>query len=126
VLEIVARSPAFAAYNYASMVLGLLVALLLIGAGILLLLGHRLGRTLSNVYAGLAIFFVVVGAVINAIFLFGPLLQMLNSARSPGEFGGAIGGLVGGTVGSVFGLVYPVVVLFFMNRKVLVDHFAVR
>jgi len=90
--------------------------------GLLLLRVENWGRKLSIGYAIYAIFFGILGAVMNFIFLFRPMLE--EAAQKQGsEAAGAIGGAVAGSIGGFIGLVYPILLLIFMTRPKVVAAF---
>lgn len=115
VLQLIHDSPAYAIWMKTSMVVGLLMAGLLLTAGIGLLQCQRWARVLSISYAIYSIIMLVVSTVVNFFFMVLPLLHQAQSKSGP-EQAGAIGGAIGGTVGGCFGLIYPVLLLIFMLR----------
>ena len=98
-----------------SIVLGLLVSLALLAAGIGLLMLKPWARIVSILYAIYSIVMLIVGSVVNYFFLIQPLLQQAQQKQGP-EAAGAVGGAIGGMFGSCFGLIYPVLLLIFMLR----------
>ena len=122
VIQIIHDNPAYAAWMKISIVLGLLASGVLLAAGIGLLKLRPWARTLSIIYAIYALVMVLVGSVVNYIFLVQPMLQQAQQKQGP-EAAGAIGGAIGGMFGSCFGLIYPVLLLIFMMRANVVAAF---
>ena len=112
-------------FMYVSVPLGIVFIGVLALAGAGLLMSKAWGRTATIVYAIYALAMGVIGGVVNAVFLVGPLLEMASASSGP-ESIGAAGGAIGGMFGSCVGLIYPVVQLIFMYRKNVVDFFASR
>ncbi len=123
VYDLMRSSPILLYWTYASSALGALFVGVLIASGIGLLLNRGWGRLLSLAYAAFTILFGLLGLVVNVVFLFPGLMELADSSR-PEVMGGAIGGMVGGVVGGCVGLIYPVVLIVFMTRKSIVEHFA--
>lgn len=123
VVQIIQSSPGYAAWMKVSVALGVIVAAALLAAGIGLLNLKPWARTLSIVYAIYAIFMVLIGDVINYIFLIQPMLQKAHGEQGA-EAAGAVGGAIGGLFGSCFGLVYPILLLIFMTRPQVVAAFS--
>lgn len=111
-------------YNWivVSTIIGLVLAVALIVAGIGLIREKAWGRSLSILYAWIAIVVGVVGTVVMAILLLVPMVQELSGQSTPEEIGGVIGGVAGG-IGGCFGLIYPLLLLIFMNRRVVREFF---
>jgi hypothetical protein len=122
VVQIIQSSPAYAAWMKLSVGLGVIVAAALLAAGIGLLNLKPWARTLSIIYAIYAIVMVIIGDVINYIFLIQPMLQKAHSEQGP-EAAGAVGGAIGGLAGGCFGLIYPILLLIFMTRPHVVAAF---
>jgi hypothetical protein len=122
VVQIIQSSPAYAAWMKISIVLGFVVVVALLAAGIGLLNLKPWARTLSIIYAVYAIVMVLVSDVVNYIFLIQPMLQKAHSEQGP-EAAGAIGGAIGGMFGGCFGLIYPILLLIFMTRPHVVAAF---
>jgi len=113
-------------YLRAWMVLALPVAMALsalkLAGGIGLLRMKAWGRKASIFYGIGAIVLVCLGAVVNLVFLVGPLMAEVSKQHGP-EAVGAFGGAIGGTCGSFCGLVYPILLLIFMTRPKIVAAF---
>lgn len=106
-----------------STLIGMVIALALIVAGIGLIREKAWARTLSIFYAWTAIVVGVVGTLAMVWLLILPMIQDLSSNATPEEIGGVVGGAAG-SVGGCFGLIYPVLLLIFMNRRVVREFFA--
>jgi hypothetical protein len=118
VIQLIHDSPDYAAWMKVSIVLGLLVSVAWLAAGIGLLKLMPWARTLSIICAMYSLVMVVVGGVVNYIYLIQPMLQQAQQKQGP-ESAGAIGGAVGGMFGSCFGLIYPVLLIFMMRPNVV-------
>ena len=117
-IELLKTDATYRLFTQVAIVLGGLMALVVIGAGIGLLLGKAWGRTLSIGYAWYTIVAVIIGMIVTWMFLLGPTMAALKEAQGPAAMG-ALGGVIGGLVGGLFSLVYPVLLLIFMNRASL-------
>jgi hypothetical protein len=127
VVQLIHDSPTYAAYLKVSVVLGLLVSLALLGAGIGLLLLKPWARGLSIAYGIFGIISVPVNTVLSYFFMTRPLLeQMQQQHHDAAATGAAVGGAVGGMIGGCFGLIYPVLLLVFMLRKDVAAAFKVE
>jgi hypothetical protein len=102
--------------------LGFVATIVLIVAGVGLLQSKAWARAASVWYGVYAIVLGIVGFIVNAVFLFGPLLAMAKQETGPAA-AGAIGGIAGGVFGGCIGLVYPTLVLIFMTRPHVVAWF---
>ena len=122
VIQLIHDNQAYAAWLKFSLALGLVAVVVKLSAGIGLLRLKPWGRQLSIIYAIYAIGMVIVGAVVNYFFLLRPLLEQAQQKHRP-EAAGAIGAAIGGTFGSCFGLIYPILLLVFMTRPVVVAAF---
>ncbi len=103
------------AWMWASMGLGTLLALLLLGSGVGVLRRQRWARKASLAYAISAIAFGILAQLVNIVFLYPKLMGMLQTGSAV-ERGGAIGGLVGGIFGGLFGMILPIAVLIVVTR----------
>lgn len=124
-LQLMQDNAVYRLFTQASIVLGFISLVVLIIAGIGLLQQRPYGRNLSIGYALYALGMILVGTVVNVLFVFPPLIEQLN-ANDPAAVGGAVGGLIGGTVGSCVGLVYPVLILYFMYRPNMVAAYSIK
>ena len=122
VVQLIQDNPTYAAWMKVSIVLGVLVAVALLVAGIGLLMLKPWARIVSIAYAIYSCVMIPVNTVVNYVFVLHPLLQQAQGKPAP-EAAGAIGGLVGGIIGSCFGLVYPIFLLIFMLRPNVVAAF---
>jgi hypothetical protein len=125
VYGIMQSSQAYRIFMYVSVPLGLAFLCVLVAAGVGLLLSKAWGRTATIVYAIYAIVMALLGGVVNAVFLVGPLIEQASSSGGP-EAIGAASGAVGGMAGTCVGLIYPIVLLIFMFRKNVVDYLTRR
>jgi hypothetical protein len=103
------------AWTWTSLVLGTLLAVTLIAAGVGVVRGMRWGRSLTLAHGVLAILHVVSGQVVSVVFLY-PALWALGTGGNAAERGGAVGGVIGGFFGSLVALVLPVIELWVMTR----------
>jgi hypothetical protein len=116
VLQIVRDSPAYAAWMKFSVVQGLVASGVLLAAGIGLLMLKPWARILSIAYGIYAILMILVGTVVNYLFLVQPMMDQARGMHGP-EMMGAMSGAVGSMFGSCFGLIYPILLLIFMTRQ---------
>lgn len=121
-LDAMAAHPVYAAFSYVSLGLGLVATIVIAAAGIGLLTSKAWGRTLSIVWAVYSLAMTVIGFVLNYVYLFGPMME--NTGRMPAgpQRTAAMVGVIGGFVGLGLALIYPVILLIFMNRPVLVAY----
>lgn len=118
-LDLMETDAAYRLFLQASAALGATAGIAVLAGGIGLLLSKAWGRTLSIVYAWYTIIAILVGMVVNW-FVMQPLLAKMQAGDGPGRFV-VIFGLVGGLIGGLVAMVYPIILLVFMNRKVLRD-----
>ncbi len=119
VFQAMRDNPSYLAYLKFSMILGVVVAVLLLVAGIGLLKLKPWARMLSIIYGVYGIISVIGNAIASYFFLIQPMFQKAGVDQAAGAAGGAMGGIYGG----FFGLVYPVLLIFFMMRPVVVAAF---
>jgi len=122
VVKIMQESPGFALWFKICIPLGLLSCGVLLAAGIGLLLVKPWGRLLSIGYAIYAIVFGIAGMLVNFLFLVRPMLEQAKGKSGP-EAAGAIAGAIGGSIGGCFGMIYPILLLIFMFRPVILAAF---
>jgi hypothetical protein len=98
--------------------LNVVIAIVQAAGGIGLLRQRLWGRSLSLVYACLALVSLIAGAAFTVIVLVMPIMAAMDRAggdandRAWGYVGGLWGGLAGGICG---GVIYPIIILVFMN-----------
>ena len=90
--------------------LGFIFNIILIVSGIGLLKRRNWGRTLSNVYAVVAILQAIGSLVLNLVFLPEAMADMPGQGNNPGQ---AIGQVIGGFIA----LIYPILLLVFLNKQ---------
>ncbi len=122
VIKLMQDSPGYALWFKICIPLGLLSCGVLLAGGIGLMLVKPWGRLLSIGYAIYAIIFGFAGMVVNFLFLVRPMLEQAKHKGGP-EAAGAIGGAIGGSIGGCFGMIYPILLLVFMFRPVIVAAF---
>jgi len=122
VIQIIHDSPTYAAWMKLSIVLGAVVCVVLLAAGIGLLRLKPWAHTVSIVYGIYAIVMGLVGMVVNYFFLVQPMLAQAQQKQGAAA-AGAIGGAIGGSIGGCFGLIYPILLLIFMTRANVVAAF---
>ena len=122
VVQLIQDNPSYATWIKISVVLGILVSIALLAAGIGLLKLKPWARILSIIYAIYVIVMTIVGSVVNYFFLVQPLLEKAHNEQGP-EAAGAIGGAIGGMIGGCFGMVYAILLLIFMMRPKVIAAF---
>ena len=122
VVTLMQENATYRAYMKASIPLGIVYCLILLLGGIGLLRLRPWGRTLSIIYALLAIVGGLLGVAMNFIYIFFPMLEQAGGGSGPGATA-AMAGALGGTVGGLVGLVYPILLLIFMTRRKVVAAF---
>ncbi len=115
-IEMMQGNTAYRAFMIVSIPLGFIATIVLAIGGVGLLTWRKYGRTASIYYGWYTIVSMIIGTVVNWVFLFAPMLQQAQQANGP-EQAGAIGGIIGGSVGGCFGIIYPVLLLYFMSRS---------
>ncbi len=111
------QNPSYRAFLLVSTIINSLLTVVLLVSGTGLLKFKAWGRTAAIWYAIPQIFAIIGGAIAQYYLLVKPAIE--NAA--PGAQGiGEISGAIGGLVGMAFSLIYPVLLLFFMNRKTFV------
>ena len=119
-LDLMQSSPAYRGFMIGAMGVGFIFTIIVILSGIGLLKYRKSGRTLALWYAWYAIIAAVVGTVVNIVVLYGPMMAQANQQGGP-EAAAAVAGFIGGMVGGIAGLIYPVILLFFMYKKKVID-----
>ena len=123
VLEVMEKNAAYAMFTRISMGLSFVAIPVLVASGIGLLQLKPWGRHCAIGWAVYSIAMGIIGAVMNYVFVFGPLMEKLDEIDPGPEKVGAISGIVGGSVGLCFGMIYPIVLLIFMFRPNVVQAF---
>ncbi len=108
--------PAMKAYGIVGHIIGFAVSILLLAAGIGLLHLKRWARKASYGYGWFALVWALVGLAVNVIVY----SSMLPKA-SPETMPAVVGGLVGGMCGGIVGLVYPIFLIVYMKRPLVVE-----
>jgi hypothetical protein len=116
VIEVAHRSPEFMSFLRWSMLHGVIAAALLCVAGIGLIKHRPWGRTLAIFYAFQNIVAAIVGLYLTQKYLMGPLKELHDPAADAGVSGGYMGGIVA--------MAYPIVLLAFMFKRTVREHFA--
>lgn len=125
-LDLMNNNDGYRVFLAVSLVVGLVATVILLIAGLGLLNGKPFGRRLSIVYGWYGVVSTVAGCAANFYWSFGPTLEMIQNLPEGPEKFGATFGLVAGLIGSALGLVYPVLLLVFMNRTIVIDYFRER
>jgi len=116
VIEVAHRSPEFMSFLRWSMVHGLFAAALLCVAGIGLIKYRPWGRSLAIFYALQNIVAAIVGLYLTHKYLMAPLRELHDPAADAGVTGGYMGGIIA--------MAYPIVLLAFMFKRTVREHFA--
>src|SRR5262249_33434604 len=116
------ENPGYALWMKISILLGAIVAVALLAAGIGLLKLKPWARTLSIGYAIYTIIYGIIGMVVNYFFLMKPLMEQAPSQQGPKAVA-AFGGSVGGAFGGCIGMIYPIVLFILMTRPNVVGAF---
>ena len=113
-LDLMANDPIYGTFNLVSMVVGVIMSIVLVAAGVGLHRYAMWGRNLSIAYAWYAILSMIVGSIITVLFL---ILPLRNQAGAGGPAQAvALAGAIGGMIGGVASLIYPVFILVFMHK----------
>jgi len=110
------QDPTWRAYMTVGLVVGPIMCIVLIAAGIGLLKLLKWARLVSIYYAIVAIVWGIVGVAFTLVYV---VPKITGSMSGPAATGGAIGGLAGG----VIGMVYPILLIVFMLRPHVVMAF---
>jgi hypothetical protein len=116
VIEIAHRSPEFMSFLKWSMVHGLASAALLAVSGIGLVKQRPWGRGVAIFYALQNVVAAIVGLYLTQKYLIAPLKELHDPAADAGATGGYMGGIIG--------MAYPIVLLAFMFKRNVREHFA--
>ena len=111
--------PWYGTYSKTVMVIGLFVSLLLIIAGIGLFQLREWARKASIAYGIYGLVTGLLGLCVNLFYVIPLLEETLEETTNEIEQAGIIGGMAGGIIGVGVALIYPILVLIFMNRRVL-------
>lgn len=96
---------------------GTVMAVLLIVAGTGVIKLRPWARKLSMVYAVYNLFIVVVGQIINIVYLYPAMAKLADQMPGPVARAGMTGGVVGGIAGGLFSLMLPVALLVILTRR---------
>ncbi len=109
------NTPFLIGYQIVAMVLGGILSILLLIAGIGLCKRQRWGRTLSLVYAWTSVAMGVIGLLVTAVNIWSPLFRVASELDSP-DLWMTVWGAIGGGLGAFcFGAIYWIAVLVTMN-----------
>ena len=114
-LDVMRDAPGYMTFYTGGLVAGVAMAAVLVAAGVGLLKGKRYGRSLSIVYAGLAILMVIASTVAHYYVLSEPLSQVAGPE--------GVAARAGGVIGAVIGPIYPILTLFFMYKRSIVEYY---
>lgn len=103
-----------------SVVVGMVMSIILLAAGIGLLNLKRWARVWALFYGWFAILWGILGTIFNIAIVI-PMIQDLGPEGSPEAIGGMIGGVVGGVCGGIIGLVFPIFMVIYMRRPNVVE-----
>lgn len=115
------EAPIYKAWIVLSLLISIVMTPLLIISGIGLIRLQEWARKLSLFYAIFNIIFVVIATIVQTFIFTLPVIQRASADGGPeaaGAMGGAIGGAIGGLCG---GMIYPIFLVIFMRRRVLID-----
>jgi len=110
--------PAMQVYSMFSFGLNVLMAAVLLAAGIGLLKQRRWGRQVSYAYGWFSVIWGVIGMAFVLVMLGG---SFGNTGTSGPESMAATSGLVGGMCLGLLGLVYPILLIVYMKKPHVVD-----
>ena len=113
--EAMKSSPVFKAWTWFSTIGGLVAAVVLVISGIALLMKRDVGRRLAIYYAYYALIVAVIGVVLGAIYVYGPLFAKMGDAPAA-----AITVLVSAVLGTALSLLYPALILYFMHKPAVI------
>lgn len=125
-LDIMDQSPFFKFWNIGMTAMGLLVAIVLIVAGIFLLMMKEMGRLMTIGYGFYGITMSVINTAVSAIFMVGPMMAQMNQGGSPEAAGASVGGMLGVGCSLCLGLAYPITALILMTRPAIADAFKAK
>lgn len=113
------EQPGYRMFSFVTMATGAIADLALIAGGVGLLKQRRWGRTISLAYAVYTLLISVAAGVVQYRYGIEPLMLAARQSNDPQMIGAAIGGVVGGTCSTCFVALYPIVLLFFLNRPIV-------
>jgi magnesium-transporting ATPase (P-type) len=122
VMEMMAENKLYGAMQMVMMVFGFLATVVLIASGVGLLQSKMYGRTLAIGYSLYSFVSVILGTLVNTIFVFLPLLNKLDAMPDGPNKMASIITVVSGIAGGVIGLIYPSLLLYFMTRKYVTEY----
>jgi hypothetical protein len=117
--EVMQENEGYRMFLAVGSVIGVVMSIVLIVAGIGLIKAANWARLTSIGYAVFTLVYGVIGIVANYIYLVQPMIEQ-HKPNDP-QTAGAISGAIGGLFGSAVGLIYPVVLFIFMLRRSAVE-----
>lgn len=115
VIELAHESPGFMSYMSYSLLIHVVMVIAFFASGIGLIKIKAWGRKLAAIYAVYGIVSTIVSIAVTQHYILGPLSQQHSAAAS--------GGMMGGYM-SIIGVVYPLILLIFMFKRNVREHFA--
>ena len=121
-LDAMDAHPAYAAFTYVGLGLGLIATIVIALAGIGLLTSKSWGRILSIGWAAYTLVMTAISLVMQYVYVIAPMMEKAGRMGGGPEQAGVIGGIVGGVIGTCLAPIYPVILLIFMFRPNLVAY----
>jgi len=124
-LQAIHSSGVYAIWMKLIMVLGLVVSVVLFVAGLGLMKVLPWGRTLSIAYGVYEIVIVLMGVIMNYIFLLQPMMAQANQEQGP-QAAATAGKAIAATFGGCLQFIYPCLLIIFMMRPNVMAAFKVK
>jgi hypothetical protein len=119
------NSAVFADWLKLTTILGLIVSVVLFVAGVGLMKVLPWARTVSIGYGIYQIIIVLVGVIMNFIFLLQPMMAQANQEQGP-QAAATVGKAIAATFGGCLQFIYPCLLIIFMMRPNVMAAFKVR
>ncbi len=119
VAEVMNKSVVFTTLTRLNIGFSFLITVLLIVAGISLLKKKKLGRKLSNVYGIYGVVMPLITIFLFVVVFRSDLLPLTQKIENGPELAVGVITFWASIGGAVFGMIYPILVLIFLNRRVV-------
>ncbi len=115
-IQVMKDSPTYMGFLAVATFVGLIATIALVVCGFGLINNKNWARKGTVFIGWYQLVGAVVGLVMNAVCIWGPLLERAAAEPQPALALGMRAGLIGGVVGTVIGMIWPAASIYFMTR----------